>query len=206
MRNKLIVGGVVVVLGIVLIVVLSGGDKAATPSDEGQNDETVAEAQEGMQTVADEGTGITFTYKAGNGGYRLIEPATTQYGDDSLVKAYVMMPEEDYQRIERGEYGAGEAPPTITLFVLNDADDSDATEWARAHNLFTNIELAMGTPTQTTVGGADALQYRADGLYAMDTYIVSSNGKKYVISGSFISAGTPITADFAALLGSISFN
>src|SRR5690606_34516862 len=154
-----------------------GRDGAATPADDGQTDETVAEAREGMQTVADEGTGITFTYKAGNGGYRLIEPATSQYGDSSLIKAYVMMPEEDYQRIERGEYGAGEAPPTITLFVLNDADGGDAAEWARAHNLFTNIELAMGTPTQATVGGADAVQYRADGLFAMDTYVVSSNGK-----------------------------
>ncbi len=206
MRNKLIAIGVIVVLiGAAVAFGMRNADDTRKGND-GANSETIAEAREGMQTISLEGTGISFTYKAGADGYRLIEPALDQYGEPALVKAYVLMPERDYKLIENGTFAGGEAPPTMTIFVLSNPDNTETLEWARAHNLFTNIELAMGEPERATVGGVEGLHYRADGLYAMDTYLVSQNGKMYVISGSFIATGTPITADFAALRESIEFN
>lgn len=203
MRNKilLLILGIVAV-GVVIIGVTGPKEDVVSAPEEGGD--IVAEEREGGQTVSSDG--ISFSYQAGEEGYQLIEPAVDQYGDDSLLKAYVLMSKKEYAALQNGELAGGEAPPIITVFVLDNPAGQDTEPWAREHTLFTNIELAKGTPEAATLDGENGIHYLADGLYALDTFVISHDNKMYVIAGAALDAQSRIVSDFAVLRESISFN
>ncbi len=55
------------------------------------------------------------------------------------------------------------------------------------------------------IAGANASHYVADGLYAMDTYVVANGEYVYVLTGAYISKDSAIYKDFQILLSTFQF-
>jgi len=71
--------------------------------------------------------------------------------------------------------------------------------------LYSNINLKTSEPAEKVVGGANAITYMADGLYASENAVIAHGGNIYVVTGQFIDANSDIRLDFEPLLNSIRF-
>lgn len=146
-----------------------------------------------------ESSGLQFAYPVGASGYSV---TVSQGGDKqaNLLETIVLSHESD---TALPEYGEG--PPTITIAIFKNDQKQFPLAWANAHASYSNITLAMSDIEQAVIGGANAIRYRADGLYASDTVVVAHGGFIYVFSGAYIDESSPTKRDFDPLLGSVRF-
>jgi hypothetical protein len=144
--------------------------------------------------------GIAFDYTAGPDGY-VIQKITPEDPDNELLSTLVIMRTQDIDNLPEG----GESPPTITMHVLKNVGQQQPQAWADTHAQYSNINLKTGEIAETVVGGANAIRYMADGLYASDNTVVAHGDNIYVISGMFISRNSDIKRDYQPLLDSIRF-
>lgn len=143
--------------------------------------------------------GIEFTHPVGQDGYVLEE--NTPAVEQGLLKTVVLIRAEDVNKIPVG----GEGPATITLNVFKNLKKQWPRIWADEHVQSSNINLKVGDVLETTVGGANAIRYKADGLYASDTIVVAHGENIYVIRGMYIDENSLLRMDFSPIVQSIRF-
>ncbi len=155
-------------------------------------------------TYTDEWLGFLFSYPTGENGYTMTEP---QVGidDSGLQKILVLTDTQEAKLFEDNPVIGGEGPPTITLLVFDNQKRLTPLLWAETNTLYSNISLKRSETSETVIGGAHAIQYMADGLYASEIAIVAHGSHVYVLNGSFIDVSSTIRKDFETILNSITF-
>jgi hypothetical protein len=81
----------------------------------------------------------------------------------------------------------------------------DLSSKYRLLKLVMRFNLATGEIGEAVVGGANAIRYMADGLYASENIVVAHGDHMYVINGQFMEQNAPIRSDYQALVESIRF-
>lgn len=147
---------------------------------------------------------VTFPYRKGPNGY-VMEPVPARPGaDPDFVKGYTFMLESDYRELQNATEPR-EGPPTIQMRAYRNPSYLTAALWPGEHPRESNIELALSAPVDTLVGGEGAVRYTADGLYATDTYVVTSGSYIYLFTGAYIDENSVQRTDFNAMIRSVAF-
>lgn len=142
--------------------------------------------------------GLQFSYPTG---YELKVGAGAD-GNSEFVQSLVLMTAQD---AATPPPVGGEGPATITIQVFKNTLKQWPLIWAETHPQFSNINLKQGEVSEVVVGGAKAVRYLADGLYATDTVVVAHGENIYVFSGMFITEDSDLRRDFSPLIDSVSF-
>jgi hypothetical protein len=189
--NKTIVALVVVVLVALGVYVVS----TQTPGiSDGPADSSLA-------TYRSPELGFEFQYREGADGYVLKELAPPT-SDAGLVRTIVLTPAAD---AATPPPAGGEGPATITISVFTNAARQWPRTWADEYLQYSNINLSQNEVEERVVGGANAIRYMADGLYASENIVVAHGEHMYVFTGMFIDADSRLRADFAPLIESVRF-
>lgn len=146
---------------------------------------------------------IEFTYRSGSDGY-VVEEITPPENADGLIRTIVLTQTEDKQNEKNIPVG-GERPPTISIHIFNNSEHQTPEVWAHSHLAYSNIHLKTHGVLETVVGGANAIRYMADGLYASENVVVTRGENAYIVTGMFLYEDSAIRRDFASLLKSIIF-
>lgn len=157
---------------------------------------------EGM--LSDAEANIEFPYRKGPNGYVAESLPTSASTDPDFVKGYNFILETDKTELENAT-DPREGPPTIMVRIYENPERVLPSVWAMRHPNESNVELALQEPNETAVGGANAIEYTADGLYATNTYIVTSNSKVYVFTASYIDDSSPMKADIKTIINDVTF-
>jgi hypothetical protein len=184
---------------IFVIIVLVGAFFMLT--DERSAISTVAEPT--TRVYSNSEIGLEFDYKVGPDGYSHVE-IDAEEGEKEFLKSIILMHEDDLANVENIPEG-GEGPPVIAILVFKNLKKQSSRIWAEAHPKFTNINLKQGEVTESVVGGANAIRYMADGLYASEIVVVAHGDNVYVLNGMFIDAESSLRKDFMPLVESVRF-
>ncbi len=155
-------------------------------------------------TATDQKAGITFTYRKGPGGYMIHPLPISQETNPHFVRGYQLMLESD-MHAQTDTSVPREGSPTIAMRIYTNPEKLWPSVWAQKNPAESNVSLMMGTETETAVGGAKAVSYVADGLYATNTYVVTQGAYVYVFTGASIDDMSPQKRDFLDIIGSVTF-
>ncbi|RJQ35052.1 hypothetical protein C4556_00875 [Candidatus Parcubacteria bacterium] len=150
-----------------------------------------------------ENIGFSFEYRERPQGYFLQEPRGTDEHPD-FVKALVLTNKQEYEELLQSTNGR-EGPPTITTLIFNNPERLSPSAWADANPGLSNIGLIRGEVVETSVAGAPAIRYAADGLYLSDNVIIANGSYIYAITGFYLEEDSRIREDFEPFLHSITF-
>lgn len=176
--------GVVIVLGIILFVAFNDRD--------GEHPSTATFSEFGVQ----------FSYSSDE--YEVRDPRFESGNVDPNEQFVggVILQEKQQEPVEPETEG----PPTISLFVFENDQRLSPSNWVDRYPDASHIPLVMGEVDRDAIlAGANAVRYRADGLYAQDVVVVAINSLIYVFSGAFISENSNIYRDYRVLLESVEF-
>jgi hypothetical protein len=189
MKKNLIVVAFVVIIALVYF---------ALKIDKGNSGE-VLDNQSAIYTSSE--IGLSFVYPSGPDGYVVDERMPVDLGT-GLVKNILLQRTEDTlkQPPENSEW-----PPMIVVSVFENQKKQFAGVWASENIQYSNINLKQGEIKEVVVGGANAIAYMADGLYASDNVVVAHGENIYVFNGQFIDENSDIRRDFESLLASVKF-
>lgn len=196
----------VITIGLISLVVVIGGFFAlnAYIYQEKQADVTVDGADQ-PEVVMDSYTlaaaGLTFDYPGGEDGYTLSE-LTVGAGEPVPVESLRLLPTTDYEA-EQGRQGEGS--PAWTLSVYENTDKLQALVWAERFASVSNIELAVNTPAEGVIGGANAVSYRIDGLYPAEVSVITHGGYVFVANASFLDEDSRTYQEREAWINSFTF-
>jgi len=171
---------------------------------EKQGDNTHTAGVRTYTTYADEWLGFLFSYPIGENGYVMTEP---QIGidDNGLQKILVLTDTQEAKLFEENPVVGGEGPPTITILVFDNPNRQNPLLWAETNTLYSNIGLKRSETQQIVIGGANAIQYTADGLYMSEIAVVAHGSHVYVVNGGYMDVSSAIRKDFKTILESITF-
>lgn len=147
--------------------------------------------------------GFEFTYKNGENGYVVAEMPNDP-NNKNFLKTIILMQAEDVKNITNIPEG-GEGPPIMAVLVFKNTKKQFPLAWAQANIQFSNFNLKRGEVTEIVVGGANAIRYMSDGLYASDVVIVAHGENIYVLAGMYIDVVSALRQDFEPLVQSIKF-
>lgn len=147
---------------------------------------------------------MEFSYPNGAEGYEIDGSNTRMSVDPDFVKGYILTRHVDVIPPTESDVPR-DGPPTMQLRVYRNTLKQSPSVWAMEHPLESNIELAIGEEKEAVVGGANAVLYKADGLYASDVYVVAHDSKIYVFTGAYSDASSPLVTDFNNLITSVRF-
>lgn len=145
--------------------------------------------------------GIEFTHQVGPEGYVIQESTPSSQMENMLGSIVIMQTEDAGREMPVG----GEGPATMTIEIFKNTKKQWPLNWAEANTQYSNINLKMGDVGESVVGGANAIRYMADGLYASENHIVAHGGYIYKITGMFMTEDSKLRKDFAPLVNSIKF-
>jgi len=146
--------------------------------------------------------GYEFAYRKGPDGYITLED--TESTDPDYVTGITLFNKKEYESFKEAT-DAREGPTAMHVRVYKNSGKLHAPVWALRKPLESNIELAIGEPQETVVGGANATFYTVDGLYLIDTYIIANGDHIYVLMGSYMDKESSIYKDFQELVSSFAF-
>lgn len=176
-----------------------GNDDANEPDDlEGVDDAPVT-----YTSVVDEAVGLRFLYRTAPDAYAVQNIKKTASDDASFIKGYMLMLESDIKIMK--ESGAMEGPPAIHVSVFKNDQKLFARLWADQYTQYSNINLIRGEESDVVVGGANAIRYQSDGLYATENFIIPHGGYVFLVSGQFIDEESLIRSDFFDVVDSLEF-
>ena len=193
MNKLLAIAGALLILFVI-------GYGAHTLSQRERTPASVADARE-TDTFSSAELGLSFTYPIGPEGY-VLQEAPINDPANNLVQAFMLTRTED--AIRQPPQG-GEGPPVIAIYVFANPQKQRPQAWADNHIQYSNIDLSMGEVREAVIGGANAIRYRADGLYASEVTVVAHGGHMYLITGQFISEDSDIRRDYEPILQSVRF-
>lgn len=186
------------------------GDRVAVRGAFNIDDETIVPCDDTSHylritgSVRNSALGIAFEYPKGEAGYQLQDDIPGMSVDPDFRIGYMLTLERDIRAILVSDEPR-EGAPTIQIRVYENTEKLWPAVWAMRHPLESNIELAFGEPEEVTVGGAKAVKYTADGLYASTVYIVTNGSYVYVLTGAYMSTDDDIKKDFDRLVSSLIF-
>jgi hypothetical protein len=157
--------------------------------------------QSQLATYSSSELGVEFQYRPGPTGY-VVQEMTPSDPASGLLRSVALVRSEDAQTPPPV---GGEGPATITMLVFDNPHKEKPLAWADAHVQYSSINLKQGEVQESVVGGANAIRYMADGLYATDMVVVAHGENVYVFSGAYIDAASDIKKDFSPVISSVKF-
>lgn len=154
--------------------------------------------------VLDYEVAVGFPYRKGPDGYVLTKDIPGMSTNANFVTGYQFMLEKEKVELENAT-DAREGPPTIELRVYKNTENLDPAVWILRNPLESNSEMMFGEPAETVIGGANAVYYVADGLYAMHTHVVAHGAFVYVFTASTLDDNSPQKVDLDGMLRALSF-
>ena len=201
MKKVALIFILVLLVGVVLVYILQ-------TSLRGTLEEGIADTPVGDETVSeqykDAVSGLTFSYRAGSDAYILLEQDSNDITAETHVKTVTLMRLNEYEEV-LASTEPREGPPAIQLHVFENPNQLSPNAWAEEYLAYSNFNLIIGDSEETTVSGAEAITYRADGLYVSENYVVVHGDNAYVLTGQFLDESSDIRQDFAELVSSITF-
>lgn len=156
-------------------------------------------------TYSDTALGLAFDYPTGDSGYVLEEKQPSE-GETKLLRTVILMESADHARITSNPPVGGEGPPVIAIHVFKNEAKQFPLDWAMDNQEYSNYNLKMSADeSELVIGGANAIGYMADGLYASENVIVAHGEYMYVITGQFLDTDSKLRLDFKPLLESVRF-
>ncbi|HEU0085369.1 MAG TPA: PsbP-related protein [Candidatus Paceibacterota bacterium] len=153
-------------------------------------------------TYSSDELGFLFEYRLAPDGYVLEEREPSDSDASTLQKTLILMQVEDsLQEMPEG----GEGPAVISISIFENSKKQFPQTWADENLAHSNVNLVMGEISEAVVGGANAIRYMADGLYASENVVVAHGDNIYVITGQYLDESSTLRQDFAPLLESIAF-
>mgnify|MGYP003393041045 FL=1 len=183
---------------IAVLVLIIGGIFLLMKTD--KNAESPA-PEENITTYSSSDLGLEFKYPRGENGYVLNDMVPFEKTANYL-RVIVLMRSED---VKNGMPVGGEGPPTITISVFRNLKKQFPLAWANENTQYSNINLKNGEVGQDVVGGANAIRYMADGLYASENVVVAHGENIYVMTGMFLDQESAVRKDFSPLVLSVRF-
>ena len=190
-KNLLIIAAIVVLIGIVALV------KSNTASDAEKES-----ANPAYSTYTNEELGFLFNYRTGTTGYTIDEPFISE---GERVKKILVLQSPEARAFAENPLEGTESPATITILIFDNAEGLSPRAWANANPMYSNITLASDEVVETTLGGVSAIRYTVDGLYMIDTVVVTWGAHTYVFNGAFMEKNSDLRKDFLALLETVMF-
>ena len=193
---------------LLLLLLIVGGfflakNTATAPTTDNEPTAPEPEVTERSYGVArDAAFGYEFSYPDGPDGYLTFENTDSTHPD--FLTGIMLMDRTEYE-ILQASTDAREGPPAIHVQVYENPANRHAPVWAMENQNETNYGLLLGTETETTLGGANAIRYTTDGLYPIDTYVAAHDGRIYVLMGAYRDIGDQIHEDFQDLVASFTF-
>lgn len=182
---------------LVVILVLVGGYFLLSID----KDPTNQSLDKNLTTYSSAELGIEFSYRPGPTGY-VLEEVTPVDASQNLLRTIILKQTMD---AEKEQPLGGEGPATIAINIFKNTKKQWPAVWAEENIQFSNINLKTGTPSEVVIGGANAVRYMADGLYASDNVVVAHGENIYVLSGMFIDVDSQLRKDFSPIVESIKF-
>lgn len=172
------------------------------------NNESLKEADSVYAQFTDSSIELQFEYKTEPDGY-VIDDLSALIGEQpegvEVIKVFRVMNEREKIDLETSE-GGREGPPVITLMVFKNLQNQSVSQWVDAFPFYSAIGMAIGDVNRdAVVGGADAVKYRADGLYQSDYVVIAHGGYIYLFNGAFLEENSTIHQDFGKLVDSVLF-
>lgn len=152
--------------------------------------------------VVNETIGYQFSYPIGPDGY--IEVETGEVTHEDFLFGHTLFNRAEYEEFQAATEPR-EGPPAMHVRVYDNPNNLSATLWAEDYPQESNIELALTTPAEAVVGGANAVSYLTDGLFPINTYVVAHGGYMFVLLGAYPDETAAIYQDFSALVESLTF-
>lgn len=156
------------------------------------------------ETYRNHDIGLAFTYPKGSGGYVLEEDTERFSAHPEYVFGIMLTETRAYEELQEST-DAREGPPTIQIRVYTNSENLWATQWVEQYATESNVGLAFNEPEEAVVGGANAVYYLADGLYAMDTYAVAHGDHLFLLTGGHMDQSGQIRTDFRNIINSVTF-
>lgn len=183
---------------LIVLVILAGLSFFVTQIDDDKTIETVNNQE---VTFSDTELGLEFDYRVGPLGY-VLEETTPANAQNNLVRILTLIKSED----KLGEVPlGGEWPPVISVSIFENSKKQLPQAWADENIQYSNINLKFGEVFESLVGGAKAIRYMSDGLYASENAVIMNGDNIYLVNGQFIDEDSSIRRDFLLLLESINF-
>jgi hypothetical protein len=155
------------------------------------------------ETYSDPSLGFSFRYPSGPQGYVLEKSAVVDEAT-TIEETLLLVHKDDVPAFQNPPVG-GEGPAVISILVFPNTQNQRPEAWAREHNAYSNINVALSDIEEAVIGGALAIRYRADGLYASEMSVITHGSHVYVFSGAFVDGDSPTLRDFGPLLDSVTF-
>jgi hypothetical protein len=201
-KKVLGVSGVVFSLLAVTLYFVNSGEKGTEQQME-KAPATAVPVGSANSVFEDSNLGFTFSYPVGRDGYTLYETAPDA-GAGTQLKTLMLVHENERAMIENPP-AYSEGPINITVNVFENSLKQFPLSWAEANTQYSNIQMVTGEVSETVIGGANALRYKVDGLYAFDVVVVAHGSLIYVFSASYHDTNSPTYRDFGSVLESVRF-
>jgi hypothetical protein len=148
--------------------------------------------------------GLAFSYTAGPTGY-VLEERIPADNVPSLLTTITLTPAEEHARFVENPPIGGEGPAVIAINVFKNDDNRFPLDWAMQYPEYSSYNLKLGLDEEMVVGGANALEYNADGLYPARQVIVAHDAFMYVLTGQYPDLESQLREDFTELVSTLQF-
>ncbi len=153
--------------------------------------------------VKDTTLGFVFKYQKAPNGY-VLEDVPFKNVSAQFVHGLVLTERTEYEALSNSS-APREGPPTIQIHVYKNTLKQSAPVWAMKNPNESLSNLIRGETKEVVLGGANAVEYSADGLYANRVFVAAHGGYVYVLIGSYQDVASQIYQDFNSLVSSFHF-
>ncbi|MEZ4195244.1 MAG: hypothetical protein R3B53_02490 [Candidatus Paceibacterota bacterium] len=186
---------------------LAVGDVVAVTGSRDENDFIVpcADATDKLIVTGkalDTVYGYEFSYRKGPDGYITLEDNESSHKD--FVTGLMLVNASEYEELMSSQ-DAREGLPAMRLRIYENPQKQFASVWVQNNQSEVNYQLKLGEESEAVVGGANAVYYKADGLFTTDVYVIAHDSRIYVLMGDYFDVDSAIERDFGTLVDSFTF-
>jgi hypothetical protein len=156
---------------------------------------------EKWERIVNNELGFTMGYRKEPQGYVVEELSLTQSPD--VLYAFSLIDRAAWEELKQSTTPR-EGPPSITVYVFDNASGMPAEEWV-GQNMYANYMEEVAQVHDTTVGNVPAIKYHTTGLYEGEAVVVSYSGRIYLLMGSYFTREDQIARDFEEILQTVEF-
>ena len=157
-----------------------------------------------MDSYSSEKLGLSFSYPSEPEEYVVVEHRIDEIPHNQVVAHVSLFNKSDYEELQASTEPR-EGPPAITFLTFKNPEGLSARAWAEDNAFISNIKMARGGVSDTTLQGKSGVHFMGDGLYANETYIVRNGEYIHYISGAYSTEESQIREDFSKILETIAF-